>query len=57
VRRRVFLPKIGTTPEELARMFGDGFEVIRSEVVEEVSVWGGPRGTPDKVVHFAARKR
>jgi SAM-dependent methyltransferase len=50
-------PKIGTTPEELARMFGDRFEVIRSEVVDEVSVWGGPRRTPEKVVHFAARKR
>jgi SAM-dependent methyltransferase len=50
-------PKIGTTPDEYARRYADGFEILRNEVVEEVSTWGGPRGTPEKVVHFAARKR
>jgi SAM-dependent methyltransferase len=49
-------PRIGTTPDAFARVYGDGFEILRNEVVEEVSVWGGPRATPEKVVHFAARK-
>jgi SAM-dependent methyltransferase len=49
-------PNIGTTPDALARTYGTGFEILRNEVVEEVSTWGGPRRTPEKVVHFAARK-
>ncbi|HVZ33538.1 MAG TPA: class I SAM-dependent methyltransferase [Polyangiaceae bacterium] len=49
-------PRIGTTPEAFARTYADGFEILRNEVVEEVSVWGGPSRQPEKVVHFAARK-
>lgn len=51
------VPRIGTTPEEFAKRYADGFDVLRNEVVEEMTVWGKPAGGPDKVVHFAAQKR
>ena len=49
-------PRIGTTPEAFAKQYGDGFEILRNEVVTEVSVWGNRHHDPTKVVHFAARK-
>lgn len=48
---------IGTDPEELAKLFGDGFDILRNDVVEEVSDWGNQRGVAQKLVRFAARKR
>jgi SAM-dependent methyltransferase len=50
-------PRIGTTPEELAKLYGDGFQILHNDVVTEVSVWGNRHHDPTKVVHFAARKR
>lgn len=48
--------RIGTTPEEFEERYGSGFEIVRSEVVTEVSQWGNRHHDPEKVVHFAARK-
>ena len=50
-------PRIGTTPAEFAKRYGEGFDILRNEVVSEVSVWGNRHHDPTKVVHFAARKR
>jgi hypothetical protein len=51
------VPRIGTTPDELAKSFADGFTILRNEVVEETTVWGHPDARREKLVHFAAVRR
>jgi SAM-dependent methyltransferase len=50
------VPAIGTDPAELAALFADGFEIVRNEVVEDLSDWGSKRA-PHKLVRFVARRR
>lgn len=50
-------PNIGYRTGELAGLFGDGFTVLRDEVVSEESDWGIGDGTQEKVVHFVAQRR
>jgi SAM-dependent methyltransferase len=46
--------KGGFRPGELAKLFGEGFEVLRDEVVDDVPDWAMDRA---KLVRFVARKR
>lgn len=45
----------GFASGELARLFGDGFRIVRDDVVEDVADWGGP--TKVKLVRFVAEKK
>jgi SAM-dependent methyltransferase len=44
----------GFAPGQLAKMFADGFEILRDEVVEDEPDWAKDRA---KLVRFVARKR
>ena len=44
----------GIPPGKLAKIFGDGFEILRDEVVDDVADWAVDRA---KLVRFVARKK
>lgn len=39
---------------ELARLFGDGFEIVRDEIVDDVPDWAMNRAS---LIRFVARKK
>jgi hypothetical protein len=43
----------GIPPGKLARIFGDGFEILRDDVVDDVPDWAMDRA---KLARFVARK-
>lgn len=45
----------GWATGELAKLFGDGFDILRDEVVDDRADWAGQHTT--KLVRFVARKR
>jgi SAM-dependent methyltransferase len=45
----------GFATGELARLFGDGFRIVRDETVEDIADWGGPSKV--KLVRFVAEKK
>ena len=47
-------PRGGFAPGQLAKLFADGFEILRDEVVEDEPDWARDRA---KLVRFVARKR
>jgi SAM-dependent methyltransferase len=52
--RRPDQPRGGFAEGQLAKLFGDGFEIVRDEVVDDTPDWAQDRA---KLVRFVARKR
>lgn len=50
-------PHRGYADGELAARFADGFTVVRDDVVEDATDWGGAPGTRRLVERFVARRR